>query len=163
MRNVSLDHVTDATQLVCGVRDEADGSRVLVIGLQHPDGSWLLHAATPENAATIAKTLLDQALVAQTLSRSSTVADEGKKPVFSGGQLAAGPFGYAPGPLDNDRTLRAKALELSVATIQNVRGFTDRQVVQNASLYEGYIRDGVVLPVARPGEPEPIPDTEGES
>lgn len=49
---------------------------------------------------------------------------------------------------------RIVALELAVQTVHSVPNFSNFQVVQLAKLYEEYITDGTVPPVATVPEPE---------
>ena len=87
---------------------------------------------------------------------------------LSGGGKAAGPFsGQAamavrPHELDNERAVRARALDLAVQTVQRVTGFTNYQVVHTADLYAKYISDGLVPPRAQVApEEEPREESDG--
>lgn len=55
--------------------------------------------------------------------------------------------------LTGDRPLRLEALKLAIETVRTATKFTDSQIVNTASKYEKYLRDGTLPPVVNAEAP----------
>ena len=65
MEQKTLHKVHDAEQLIVGLKPEGDGPPKVMVGVQHPEGDWLVYGADAERAREIAESLMQGADIAE--------------------------------------------------------------------------------------------------